>query len=302
MMSFDLRIRCSGLMMWVPQGGTTMHVLMPGMVHRHAEGERAHGGGHQHDPAGMPAHYACLVYDVAYEKPGATQLAREYQMVHFKRGWLDLTGVRSPEGIDLSLPDELPNMNAMTDGVDPVLVQETRDERLAGRVTFTSGVLTDYQLGALFTFESDVPQRISPVTEWTIRRVSDSGGADAKSLAGLVVKRSSGEDEPLHELHPIGQTIHLELFNVTRDFLPPYAARFKPDAEDDTDPHFSAYYELCRGVYEIRPPRGTKAKEVVVRNKVPLTDGLVPGGDKRQNAHRAPGSICGNSKGTLAAE
>jgi hypothetical protein len=279
-MSFDLRIRFTGLMMWVPEDQTAMHVLMPKMT------------GHGHEGHGeMPEHFARLVYDVAYEQPGATQLSREYQMVDLTGSVFDLDQITSLEGFDPSLTSELADMSVVADPVDPALVRAMPDERLSARVTLHCGVLTDYRLGAPYNFESsDRPQRITPATEWTIRRVaSRDSGEPAGSLPRLVVSGPNGEN-PLPELHPIGQTIHLEVFHAVAAFLPPHDdERFNPeDDEGATDSHFIAYYALspARG-NNPRLPKASTGWSVTVRDRV------------EKGGIEAPGSVCGQTRGTL---
>jgi hypothetical protein len=281
-MSFDLRIRFTGLMMWVPEGQTAMHVLMPKMVHEHKEGE-----GEEHEK--MPEHFARLVYDLAYEDPAATELKREYQMVDLTNSVLDLANVVSLEGFDVRLTKELANMATVADPVDPALVHGIPDQRMNARVTVRSGVLSDYKLGARYRFESDEPQRITPSTEWTIRRVSDrTTGEVAASLARLVVRGPEGENL-LPELHPIGQTIHMEVFHVVSAFLPPHHdERFNPDDGGDTDTHFAAYYALSPSrAPEPRLPEGGGPLPVEVRNRV-----------ERDGVHD-PGSVCGQTRAML---
>lgn len=281
-MSFDLRIRFTGLMMWVPEGQTAMHVLMPRMAHEHGG-----AGGEPHKD--MPEHFARLVYDLAYEAPEATELSREYQMVDLTGSVLDLANIASLEGFDVRLTRELANMAAVGGPVDPALVHGMPNERLNARVTLRSGVLSDYKLGARYRFESDEPQRITPSTEWTIRRVARRDtGEPAASLPQLVVRRPNGE-HLLPELHPIGQTIHLEVFHVVVGFLPPHdELRFNPDDEGSTDTHFLAYYALSPSREpEPRLPRGEQPLPVEVRDRVDT-------GDKQD-----PGSVCGQTRGTL---
>ncbi|MBW3571086.1 MAG: hypothetical protein KY467_08270 [Gemmatimonadetes bacterium] len=286
-MSFDLRIRFTGLMMWVPEGEKAMHVLLPAMP------DHVHGGDERHDHhhrEKMPPHFARLVYDAAYELADQTQLSREYVMVDLTNSVLDFTEVRSPEGIDTTLPGELPNMDAVAEPVERGLVEQMPDERLTARITLGAGVLTDYVLGAPYTFEDpEKPQRIAPATEWTTRRVAHADAeGDAGDLRGVVVRRAAG-GEPLPTLHPIGQTIHMEVFYVVADFLPPHDdQRFNPE-DEGSDAHFGAYYRLCRpAAGGPRLPRASTAVPVKVRNRV------------ERDGPQLPGSICGQAKGTLA--
>jgi hypothetical protein len=280
-MSFDLRIRFTGLMMWVPEDKSAMHVLMPSMTHVHDENHKD-----------MPEHFARLVYDVAYTQPGQTQLARDYQMVDLTRSVLDFNGIMSLDGFDIHLPGELPDVAAVATRVDPILVTGSPDERLAARVTLRSGVMTDYELGAPYHYESTAKaQRITPATEWTIRWVGlRETGEPVSSLPPLVVRGPNGE-QVLPELHPIGQTIHVEVFYVTSEFLPPhYDERFNPK-DEGADSHFAGYYGLCipstASNASPRLPQAATAVPVNVRDRV------------EREGPNVPGSVCGQSKGTL---
>lgn len=297
-MSFDLRIQFSGLMVWVPEGHTSMHVLLPATgSHVHAQ---PRGGVHGHEAcagpehdSGVCRHFARLVYDAAYERPGQTQLSREYVMVDLADRVLDLTGVSSPEGIDVTLPDEIPSLDTMAMPVERVLVDEMPDARLAARVSMRSGSLTSYELGAPFNFVSpDVPQRITAGTEWTIRGIDSRTSTPAGGVPYLPGQAILGPGKALAtrlpDLYPIRQTIEMTVFHVVPGELPPHAPRFNP-AGEGRDDHFSAYFQVAR-------PRDVAVRVPVanagmrVRVKGDLVD---------NNAAQIPGVICVQAQASL---
>lgn len=311
-MSFDLRIRFTGLMMWVPEGEKAMHVLLPATP-EHVEG----GGGklHEHPEEEMPPHFARLAYDAAYELPRQTQLSREYVMVDLKRGDLDLTGVTSSDGIEVRLPDELASLDAVAQPVDRKFVEGDLDPALAARVTMHAGAVTDYDVGIAFKFPSSHARRITPSTEWTIRGIAPATEGP-EGLDGLVVKRAGG-DEPISKLYPIGGTIHLMVMHLVAEQSLPHDRRFNPCSHVE-DEHFHMYYEIAEPISK-KPPIPGPAK----LRKPWVTGAAVPipaGGtehdcDEEQEGHAAqesrtahdkekkialPGSICGSVQASLA--
>lgn len=344
MASFDLRIHFVGLMMWVPEDGTAMHVLMPSTEgHNHGGGGGEGGGGvagtggvhaHQHHLSGHPAapsaaadarlaraaaevmsalaamaeapaplmaaldrskettplHFVRLAYDVAYENPESTQLLREWEMVDLTDRVLDLTGLQSADGFDTNLPDELASLDRFANPVDRTLVQQLPAPPIAARVTMKSGVLSDYEVGAPFTFESpDEPQRITPVTEWTIRGIPVPANK-SNPLESLVIQGPGEKQEHrLPPLYPIGQTIHLTVYHMVSKEFPPHNLRFRPEAREDDD-HFEVYFKVATPrTAAPPPPRKAAGLEIPVR-----------GARVKENDKQIPGSICGQAKASLA--
>lgn len=344
MPSFDLRIHFVGLMMWVPDGKTAMHVLMPSTSdHDHVEGgggERASSGGggvhaHQHhlhghpdraaatdveglaraaadalaalttaaagtgDSSGIRArvsakavgqHHVRLVYDTAYETAASTQLSREWEMVDLNNCVLDLTGLLTSEGFDRFLPDEVASLDRFAKPVKRELVQELPSGPVAARVTMNGGALSDYELGAAFTFEDPrKPQRITSVVEWTIRGIPVPADG-SNPLANLVIRGEGVTDEDqLRPLYPIGQTIHLTIYHMVSTEYPPHNLRFKPEARRDDD-HFTAYFQVAESLTPQAPyPRRSAGIGIRVR------------GDRvKEKGPHNPGSICGQGQASLA--
>jgi hypothetical protein len=341
MPSFDLRIHFVGLMMWVPDGETAMHVLMPGTEgHNHGGGGGAAGGAagggvhaHQHHLSGHPAppsgaadarlaraaaevmaaisaaadatptfmaasdtaektplHFVRLAYDVAYEDPKSTQLLREWEMVDLTDRVLDLTKLQSSDGFVPNLPDELASLDRFANPVPRALVDQMPASPVTARVTMSSGVLSDYEVGAPFTFENpDEPQRITPVTEWTIRGIPLP--ADGSNPLEKLIIRGPGQNQGhgLRPLYPIGQTIHLTLYHMTSKEFPPHNLRFRPEALGD-DEHFEAYFQVATPLTAAPPPpRKIAGQEILVRGATVV-----------EKDKQAPGSVCGQAKASLA--
>lgn len=351
MASFDLRIHFVGLMMWVPEGETAMHVLMPsteGHVHGGGGGDEGGGGAagggggggvhaHQHHVSGHPVapsgdadarlaraarevmaalsaeadapmfaaaeataadkktettplHFVRLAYDVAYENPKSTQLAREWEMVDLTDRVLDLTKLKSSDGFVPSLPDELASLDPFANPVPKALVQQLPASPVAARVSMSSGVLSDYEVGAPFTFENpDEPQRITPVTEWTIRGISlpDDGSNPLKDL--VILGPGENQGHGLRPLYPIGQTIHLTVYHMVGKEFPPHNKRFNPEAGEDDD-HFEAYFQVAKPrTATPPPPRKIAGEEILVRGAAVV-----------HKSKENPGSICGQAKASLA--
>jgi|GEM_PF-2846529 len=240
--------------------------------------------------ATTPMHFMRLVYDVAYENPKSTQLEREWEMVDLTGRVLDLTGLPSAGGFVPNLPDELASLDAFANPVPRTRVEQMPAPPVAARVTMSSGVLSDYEVGAPFTFENaEDPQRITPVTEWTIRGIPlpDDG---SNPLEKLVIRGpGANQEHGLRPLYPIGQTIHLTLYHMVSKEFPPHNLRFRPEALSD-DEHFEAYFRVATPLTKTPPtPRKFDGMEIPVRGAKVVED------DKQD-----PGSICGQAKASLA--
>jgi hypothetical protein len=333
-MSFDLRIHFVGLVMWVPDGKTAMHVLMPSTMALDG-GDMGTGGGGRHaghsedrhadttpreepispesiadwarvateaitvlaaaaeNPAALVKkeshqHYVRLAYDTAYTKEGSTELTRDWVMVELANRVLDLTGLSSPDGIDTRLPGEIASLDSFADPVKRNLVEKLPTPPVAARVSMKAGALSDYELGAPFTFvDSDEPQRITSVTEWTIRGISSP--ADLEKL----VIRGPGEKAvtTLPPLFPIGQTIHLTVYHMVSKEYPPHNRRYIPEAGKNDD-HFDSYFDVAlprEGGTKPSPPKKSPGKELNVL-----------GDQVDEEGKHNPGSICGQAKASLA--
>lgn len=297
-MSFDLRLHFTGLMTWVPEGNL-MHVLLPSTgEHTHTEGGGEGPPEHEHDPApGGPTpikkeeedeekiepHFARLVYDAAYGLPGQTQLVRSYKMVDLTGRVLQLTGLATTEGFTPHLTDELPALGDVAGPIPASRVVGLPTPPLGARVTMDAGALTDYELGAHFDYAGkEEPQRMTFGTEWTIRGIAsrsmEHGGAAFLPRLKLLGP-GEGQEELLPPLFPIGQTIHLTVFDTVATEFPPDGPFFNV-AGEGRDLHFGAYLDLCA---DRRPgdqrPRATTGKKVHVEGaKVTLNGPQVPSG------------------------
>jgi hypothetical protein len=334
-MSFDLRIRFAGLMMWVPEGQTGMHVLLPSTVgHAHGAHGNGRGGVHAHeykpgtvpprapgrprsipprsgggamaDAASgvgfaaaeassmpMPMHHARVMYDAAYEQPGATQLTRTYVLVDLSNGVLDLAGLPTDNGIFMHLPDEIPSLATIAEPVPRELVRGAPDARLAGRVSMDAGGLTFYELNAAFSPPGQQPpQRMTAGTEWTIRGIrsrKDASLGGVEFLPGRTIQGADGaEVGRLPDLYPIADTIHLTVFHVVASQFPPKGTAFALEAGED-DPHFGAYFGIC-------PPR---IHDDLTARKVAGIPVAVRG--PKPSGEELPGAICVQSKNVLGA-
>jgi hypothetical protein len=329
-MSFDLRIQLLGLAMYVPEGETLMHVILP----RHGgpalvegkdsnrggvvglEHEPHHGNGaiakpcpeppqtpspvsvqppHQHTDEDR--HFPRLMYDIAYEKPNQTRLSRTYRLLDLEGRVLDLSGLPTSEGIEAKLSNELPSMDAVAEPVPRAFVQEMPGSRIAGRVTLQSGALTRCALGAAFHLnDSTKASRMAWDTEWTVRGipslVSDDRG-DLPYLQQLLIRGPLEHERSwLPTLFPIGQTIHLTVFNAIRSAFPPKGETFDIQRPNDPAAHFGAYYSIC-------PPKTDNTLIVPSpADPIPidvLGDQLEPGDDGQ-----LPGVICVQVQAPLA--
>jgi hypothetical protein len=288
-MSFDLRIQFLGLAMYVPEGSDTMHVLLPATEHHSCGGGDLRNGG-------VEPHFARLVYDEAYERPGQTQLSRRYRMIDLERRVMDLRGLPTSEALEMHLTDELPSLDAVAGPVPRSLVQGMPGGRLAGRVALDSGALSHYTLGATFHLDDETrSQRMTTQTEWTVRgitsRVPEAEGAWEVLQAAPLQGPAEGEAQPLPRLYPIGQNIQLMVFNAIASELPPDGPMFRIERAPGDAEHFGAYYDIC-------PPREgsgfipTSAEPVLVQVQV-------QGATVEPWGGQLPGFLCVHARGTL---
>jgi hypothetical protein len=218
------------------------------------------------------------MYDLAYLTPNQPELARSYELVDFEGRVLDLSGLDTgDEGLEPRLPNELPNLQNVSEPVSPRLVQELPNGRLAGRVTMDKGALTRYALGASFHLDNiSVSTRMAFETEWTIRGIRPQiDAAGNPHLPPLVLQGpNDGDQLPLPPLYPIAQTVHLTVFNAVSTAFPPRGALFRVPKPVESTHHFLAYHGLSRARHD--PPRKPVAADVVdvvVRGDVPAPIG-----------------------------
>lgn len=243
----------------------------------------------------MDVHHTRLIYDAAYEDPDATQLERKYIIRDFTGRMLDLRGLTTTgEGLDPTIPEEIPSMSRVGRHVDPALVADgALDARLAGRVALGSGALTSCLLGARFNLAGN-DQRITVRSEWTVRGVTneeDVPPAGAAAPSRRPVLASQPENGLPKPLYPIGQTIHLMVFNTTADEFPPHGPGFDvPTARRDAH-HFAAYYPLTVEGAGNDIPRRITDRDVEVEQHGPLI--------KKQGPQTLLGMTCVQTAGSL---
>jgi hypothetical protein len=229
-----------------------------------SKGEAAGNSGEE-----IEQHFTRVIYDAAYEDPAATQLSRKYIVRDFERRSLDLRGLKTTEPFDARLPDEIPPIDAIAGTVDPVLVADgSLDPRLAGRVVLGAGTLTNCLLGARFSLGGE-DRRITVRSEWTVRGVTnDEKTADGATRGVLPAQEDGGLPRPLY---PIGQTIHLMVFNTTAEEFPPHGPGFSVRRPREDAHHFGVYFALTTGKGSEIPLRTTQRKVEVEEVGPPVT-------------------------------
>lgn len=230
-MSFDLRIKFAGICLFVPQPaagqeGARMHVLMPKVEHQHHGG---HGGGV------ISEHLPRLLYDRAYEQPGSSNFTRELACVPLDRLALELGGLSS-DGFTPALPAEVASLEEVAGRVPPARVSDHPGTEVAARVTLRQGRVTYYPAGLQAKLRAKEEfRRMTANVEWTIR------GIPGEYLPRQVLKGlDGGPGATLPELYPMGDVIHLEVYNAPAGLLP--GGKPKP-GEASTD-HFGGFYSI----------------------------------------------------------
>lgn len=298
-MSFDLRIRFLGLGMFVPEpaveeGGSKtparMHVLLPSSEHGHGGHGNGNGGG-GNAAADDGRHFVRIVYDKAYETQGSKQLTRTLKFVTMEKREMSLAGL-VPEGeIELTIPDEICDVTPVAGILPDTVIGPNPGNGVIGRVTVDSGALTDWRLGAFFTLDGQPPRRMTTQAEWTVR------GIEADSLAETALTGLNGAAAgTLPPLYPIGQTIHLMVFNAPAAEFPPHGEFHIVQPGLDAD-HFEHYYALYgKPVGPIpRAPEPSSIKDIRDVGVEPEPGAEVPAKGKETGATMT----CINTTGSL---
>jgi hypothetical protein len=296
-MLINLRIHFVGLAMFVPEGSTLMHVLLPAAEDLHAvEGQGgahgAHGSGNDKDK-----HFARIMYDKAYTVPDKKQFLRTYVLHDFKKRVLELRDISNPRELDASLPVELPALDQVAKPVPKSIVEGMPGDRLTARVTLDAGALTNYTLGARFRLKELNPaERMTIGTEWTIPNVVPQTDPEGRPFLRLVI-RGVKEDDPNEieeknvDLFPICGAIHLMVFHTVPSEFPPFGPMFniKKPRPTESAHHFAAYYKLCEPTTGEGPrPEAAEAALVGVEGDIVTPNGA-----------EVPSMTCPQSQGTL---
>jgi hypothetical protein len=238
----------------------------------------------------MEEHFTRLLYDAAYEDPKAEQLSRKYIIRDFDGRMLDLRGLATTsERPVLTIPDEIPSMGKVKKHVDPALVQDgALDSRLAGRVIVGSGAITNCLLGARFNLAGE-DQRITVRSEWTVRGVTNEEVDGTQRRPVLPAQPASGLPLPLY---PIGETIHLMVFNTTAEEFPPHGPGFDVPMPRSDAHHFAAYYPLTKEGPSDDIPRRISDHDVEVEQDGPKI--------KKRGPETVLRMTCVQTSGTLA--
>lgn len=255
-MSFDLRIRFAGICMFVPEPGPDaqnpdasgkVHVLLPVVAHQHTS-----GGAH------VPEHLPRLLYDTAYETQGPRVRAftRELACVKLDRFALELSGLGA-DALTITLPEEIATLRHVAQPVPRARVSANPGPEVAARFSLHQGRVTDYPPGAHAKLRaSERFRRMTAQVEWTIR------GIEGVSLPKQTLKGLDGaQDSWIPELFPIGDTIHLQVFNAPESALPG-ATRRAGDASTD---HFEGFYSLAPS--RTRPVPILKVTQLLISNQ-----------------------------------
>jgi hypothetical protein len=253
-MSFDLRIRFAGICLFVPEPGPNarmpevggkLHVLLPFVKHHHTT-----GGGH------VVEHLPRLLYDTAYETRRARAFTRELECVKLNHFALELAGLGA-DTLTISLPDEIASIRDVASPVSRVRVSDTPGPEVAARVTLHQGRVTDYPPGAKAKLRDEENfRRMTAQVEWTIR------GIEGDSLPRQVLRGLDGAaDTSIPELFPIGDTIHLQVFNAPASLLPGAI----PQTGDASTDHFEGLYEIAPS--QKRPVPIVQKNQILVSNR-----------------------------------
>jgi hypothetical protein len=220
-MPFDLRVSFSGLAMYVTRDGGQVEVLLPSV------------------PGPAAPHGVRIEYDAAYETPGSTRLSGERRVVDLDARVLDLTGLSARDDSAPRLPEELPRLTDPAGRVSAPLPGTPLDQTLAARVTMDAGRFQRHT-PPMFSLPGG-PSRDGQIRmEWTIEGITVDGDEDAVLPGRALLGPDGTPRERLPDLFPIGETIHLTVFNADPEPVP--RPEIAPDADVSPRQHFAAFY------------------------------------------------------------
>lgn len=222
-MPFDLRVSFSGLAMYVTRDGGTVDVLLPSV------------------PGPAAPHRVRIEYDAAYETPGSTQLSGERRVVDLDARVLDLTGLPAQDDSDPRLPEDVPRLTSPAGQLSAPPPNTPLGDTLAARVTMDAGRFEKHAppMFSLYGGQSpDAPIRM----EWTIEGITVDGDEDAVLRGRALLGPDGTPQERLPDLFPIGETIHLTVFNAGTDPVPQPGTA--PPADVSPQEDFAAFYSL----------------------------------------------------------
>lgn len=238
-MPFTLRIRFSGLCLFVPKRDTAnlmrMHVLMPNVVNGGHCGER---------------HIPVLKFDTAH-------LHRDQRNKHGIIAQRDILGwsmgIGTGEASSFICP-EIVKLRDVTgqDVPDDLLQQSPETTALGARVTLADGGMVRVARGKCWNWASGQTRRMAHIVVWEVE-------VDEDVLNLSLTPLGNGQPEPLPSLFPIvladgSRFIDLSLHNLTPDDLAPIPPVVPEPGPLAPARHFAAYYDLYPPITQILLP------------------------------------------------
>lgn len=231
-MSFTLRIRFSGVCLFVPRRNTSnlmrMHVLMPDLL----------SGNHGR-------HVPVLKFDTAHLRPG--QPGKDGITASRDIAGKSLT-IGNAEASDFICPQIVKLREATGQDVPSNLLQPSPGTAsLGARVTLADGRMTLVARGKCWRWVSGEAQRMTHVAQWVITM----GGEDLRLRLDPLGNGLAIQLPPLYPIVEQGQSgfLDLSVHHLTPEDLAPIPPPPPPPpAPGDRAPHFGAYYNLYNPV------------------------------------------------------
>jgi hypothetical protein len=279
-MAFTLRVRFCGMCLFIRDGNSRMHVLLPStagvfpVAPDPADGEGGDTDGGDGDGEGQETccatftdegmriepHTVRIAFNTAHLQPGRVSLDPFYAQVSLRNRVLDVP--RMGAELDTTMPADLVSLGGNLRGE---VFGDDAGDLLSSRVTFSSGSCTGVAAGRCWSWAGSV-RRMTHVVEWSI---PDLPGDE---LVLPLTQFSGAVGGELGPVYPVNGVVDLEVWHVPYTDLPPDAVvPPEPDPEHPTVAHhFAAMLRLFQDpVYDLPVYVGDECpKSALVREEL----------------------------------
>jgi hypothetical protein len=256
-MSFTLRIRFTGMCLFIRDGSSRVHVLLPStagnfpvtpeqMAGGQGNGEGGEGsqgcGNCTEEGMTIEPHAVRVTFDTAHLSPG--RVSRDDYLAHVSLKGRVLDVPRVGAEIEAELPPDLVSLGGI---LREEVFGDDADQLLACRFTFTSGTCTGVAPGRCWSWRGNV-RRMTHVVEWSI---PDIPGDELRLPLTQFSGATGGELGPLY---PVNGAIEMDVWHAPHADLPPDPV-IPAEPDPDHPPvahHFAAMLRLFQDpVYDL---------------------------------------------------
>jgi hypothetical protein len=256
-MSFTLRIRFTGMCLFIRDGSSWVHVLLPSTAGTFPVPPQAMGTGHEHDEQGQSGsgcgtctedgmtiepHAVRITLDTAHMHPG--RVSKDNVLAHLSLKDRVLEVARDGRALNATLPADLVSLGG---NLREEVFGTDAGDLLSARISFASGECSGVAPGRCWSWRGTV-RRMTHVVEWTI---ADVPGDELR----LPLKQFSGAfGGSLGPFFPVNGAIELTVMHAPYTDMPPDPLPL-PELDPANPPvahHFAAMLRLFQEpVYDL---------------------------------------------------